>query len=528
MPQEVAEPCDVRLCRDGVCEVEAPPSCGDVTALGQCTRDVAEICQAGALVKVDCHALGKDCAMTGEGPVCREPSANACRNEAPSCDGEVLRQCRDGATVRFDCEALAGRCIAGTRTQAAHCAYARGTPEACGGCECPPTASEEVCDGRDNDGNGAIDDGVECGVVPIVAFVVGGNETSYGDDDIQAAVTEANTWFERDDGLGLVFELREIVRLDEPSWLVLDGNDLDVLLGTRALKVESDEHYVPVLFTDEVIVEEVSRPGLSTVPNGTCGGVRRIWDRQHPVGVVALAKRRWPSTLAHELGHFLGLCHTHEAPDPIEEVVAGGAPDEAARCEDTCDGGPDGVCDTPLDPGPAVCDVDDTCVVHCSSGDRPDPANTMAYYPACRVGFSAEQAARMRETLALRRGWHRCVGQACACDPRLRSLAAGVIESSERCPEQMSCRPFETGDTPDGASWRCDLDGAAMPGGRCRDGGECSGGSICVTLPDGEGRCARTCDDSGEIAMTVGGPCTCRPITTPTVAVCREDLPPPS
>lgn len=522
-PQELAEGCDVRLCREGQCVAEEVESCGDVSALGRCVRNTAEICQVGALVRVDCRATGKDCAMTGEGPVCRAPSADACRSDPPRCEGEVLRQCRDGEFVRFDCMALAGRCIEGTRTSPAHCAYARGTADACGGCGCPPPPTPEVCDGRDNDGNGSIDDGVECGAVPVVAFVVGGATASYGDDDVQAAIAEANTWFQRDDDLGLVFELRDIVRIDEPDWLVLDGDDLDRMLASPAMRIESDDFFVPVLLTDEVIVDEVSRPGLSTVPNGVCGGVRRIWERQHPVGLVALAKRRWPSTLAHELGHFLGLCHTHEAPDPIEQVAAGGSIEDAPQCEDTCDGGPDGICDTVLDPGPEQCDVDETCAVRCATGDRPDPANTMAYYPPCRVGFSAEQAARMRESLALRRGWHRCVGQSCACDPKQPVLAAGTPDEEMRCPEQMTCRPFQA-DEPDGASWRCDLDGAAVPGGRCNGGGECGGGSICVTLPDGEGKCARTCDETGEIAAPTGGACTCRAITTPAVAVCREDL----
>jgi hypothetical protein len=531
-PQEVAEACDLRLCRDGRCVAEPVESCGEVSALGRCVRDTAEICQVGALVRVDCREQGKACAMTGEGPVCRAPSANACRSEPPRCEGEVLRQCRDGEIVRFDCLALAGRCVDAIGARPAHCAYARGTADACGGCECPPAPSDEVCDGRDNDGDGTVDDGVDCGTVPIVAFVVGGATATYGDDDVQAAITEANAWFEREDHLKIVFELREIVRVDEPGWLVLDGDDLDRMLASPVMRIESADFFVPVVLTDEVIVEGVSRPGLSTVPNGMCGGVRRIWERQHPVGLVAVAKRRWPSTLAHELGHFFGLCHTHEAPDPVEQVAAGGDVEDAAACEDTCDGGPDGICDTVVDPGPEQCDVDDACAVHCATADRPDPTNMMAYYPACRVGFSAEQAARMRESLALRRGWHRCVGQSCACDPRLPVLAAGAAEEDARCPEQMTCRPFHSGTAgadgsdadPEGTSWRCDLDGAAVPGGRCSGGGECGGGSICVTLPDGEGKCARTCDDSGELAAPVGGACTCKAITTPQVAVCREDL----
>ena len=49
---------------------------------------------------------------------------------------------------------------------------------------------------------------------------------------------------------------------------------------------------------------------------------------QLPVGLVVVGRRRAPTTLAHELGHFLGLCHTHEVDPPLDgrpSPVGGGA-----------------------------------------------------------------------------------------------------------------------------------------------------------------------------------------------------------
>ncbi|HET6584750.1 MAG TPA: M43 family zinc metalloprotease [Nannocystaceae bacterium] len=506
---EIATECGHRPCTDGACEPDAPGGCGDVTALGQCDREVARICQVDRVLEVDCRAQRKRCVMTSEGPLCREPTDDDCRPGEPSrCDGKTLKTCVEGRWSSYDCDALGGICLPARDGAAPRCVYALPVLDAdCGACGCPPEPSAEVCDGQDNDADGSIDEDVACEPVPVVAFVIGetASKSNYTDEDVKAAIEETNAAFVREDGLGIEFELLSIQRIGSSAWLELDMKDVHEMLTRGVLDGASPDFYVPVVFTDEVLAEEVPRPGLATVPNGFCGGQRRIWERQPDVGLVAVAKRRWPTTLAHEMGHFLGLCHTHEAPPPIERVGSDEAIADAEACDERCRSDPDGLCDTVIDPGPEACGVDAECTIHCETGDRPDPSNMMGYYPPCRTLFSEEQALLMRQSLALRRGWHACFGNdGCACDP-----------AAQDCPESMTCRPYVgTGSATD---WRCDLDGASLPGGRCKFGSDCGDGSICVQTPLGEGRCARTCSP-------LASPCKCEPITTPQVAVCSEDL----
>lgn len=96
--------------------------------------------------------------------------------------------------------------------------------------------------------------------------------------------------------------------------------------------------------------------------------------------------------LAHEVGHCMGLYHTHQ----------GNATANNANCGSTGDM----VCDTPADPQLGSSNVNGSCIYTGTATDpngdpyNPDVTNTMSYAPyACRGVFTAGQEARMKATL---------------------------------------------------------------------------------------------------------------------------------
>ena len=106
------------------------------------------------------------------------------------------------------------------------------------------------------------------------------------------------------------------------------------------------------------------------------------------------------STLAHEIGHYFNLYHTHECwgGDNCELV-------DRSNC------GPnigDELCDTPADPDirscvTSDCEYDDECTETDANGDlyTPDVNNVMSYSRKhCRTYFSSEQRVRMQQSYA--------------------------------------------------------------------------------------------------------------------------------
>lgn len=503
-----AEECGASLCRAGACEPPAP-GCGDIPLPGRCDGDVAEVCAADRPSRVDCAAMGRRCVDTDEGPACRPLAAEACDPaEPPRCDGNALVTCVEGERRRLDCGtrgAICGRPPAGTVPAA--CLQLRPPvpqPACDDPCGCPAEPRDEVCNGLDDDHDGFVDESGTCPPLELVLFVIvdESGDSSHAPEDVEAELERLRRTFARDDDFGLDVRVADVVRVAEPAWLVLDGDDLDAMVSSPTIVRHREEFYVPVVLTEQVLVDGVPRPGLSTVPNGSCGGQRRVAGPQPLLGVVAVAKQRWDTTLAHELGHFLGLCHTHG--DTFDAVIPVD-PGEARSCAEPCTLEGDGICDTPPDPGPGPCAVGLECSTICHDGSTPDATNVMGYYPECRSGFSAEQARLMRRSLALRLGWQRCAREGgCPCE-----VGDGT------CPEQMSCRRFQ-GDA--GPYQRCVLDGPVVPGGVCQTSIECSAESQCIGQEDApESRCVRPCDDA-----TPG--CRCEVVEGVPHAICVDDL----
>lgn len=515
-PYEKAEDCDHRRCDEGTCEPPDPPDCGGIPVLGRCIEDVAETCDAGRPFRRDCGRDEDRCVMTEEGPACRPRTEDDCEwpRGTTRCEGDVLVACVEGRLDRIDCRIHGGTCEARPGGAGDRCVVrgpARGRSD-CGACGCEPERGEEICDGRDNDLDGWVDEDGGCEPVDVLAFVVederGGS--SWSDTDIEEELDVLNAAFARDDDLGIELRLVDVVALRRPEWVEVDQTEVDEIVRSGLLYPERERFFVPIVFTGDIVVEEVPRPGLATVPNGVCGGIRRARGPQSPVGLVAMAKRHWPTTLAHEVGHFLGLCHTHTEPaDAVLRIdpAAEGEDGETVACDRPCDLDADGLCDTPPDPGPSVCRVDELCAIACDDGEQPDPANVMAYYPTCRNLFSREQAELMRTTVWLRSQWHRCLwGEGCSCDPRTHG-----------CPEGMSCRSLAAGDGDGGMQWACGLEGASVPGGPCKSSLDCSQDSVCVIPGDSEeGRCVRPCDE-----QTLD--CQCREVEAFALPLCIDD-----
>lgn len=121
-----------------------------------------------------------------------------------------------------------------------------------------------------------------------------------------------------------------------------------------------------------------------------CGYARFPWTEGEYI-VVANSCALNGSTVAHEVGHYLGLYHTHETANGIE--LADGS---------NCKYRGDQICDTPADPRLSTRNVDENCEYTGNAKDinndfyEPDPSNIMSYSrKSCRTNFTEEQAVRM-------------------------------------------------------------------------------------------------------------------------------------
>ena len=94
--------------------------------------------------------------------------------------------------------------------------------------------------------------------------------------------------------------------------------------------------------------------------------------------------------LAHEIGHFFGLLHTHETAVGVERV-------DGSNCETAGDQ----VCDTPADPNLSAspmqgCNYVGNFIDSNNDPYNPDPSNVMSYAPfQCLRSFSSGQNDRM-------------------------------------------------------------------------------------------------------------------------------------
>jgi len=506
-PEALAEGCGGRPCTGFSCaaDQQATNDCGEINAYGSCDGDLAKACVTNRLVTVDCGERGERCVMTGEGAGCLPRDAkNGCRSsERPSCVANRLRQCVDGLWTELDCAARNALCT--ELESGPHCVAATTTNPSASTHELPPMP--EVCDGRDNDADGRVDESGVCETVPLVAFVPSGARLANLEDRMRDELAILNRVY-----APLVFAWARTVEAS-PSYRVFDPKQMEQAalqlsqLESKAFaaKLQASDptatssvkpglgFYIAVLFVEKLRLEP-PKAGISTLPNARCGGVRVSDAPSPPHGLIVLSEVRSRETLTHEMGHYLGLCHTHEE---LSRYAV------ATQAVLQCQRSGDGICDTAPDPGPTECTPNAGCELVCTRGaTTPDPSNIMSYYLGCRRALTAEQIAETERNLSLRRGWFRCLDPSdCPCEAAVPNA----------CPNGMSCHPGAA----DAAPWTCELDGPALPGAPCRNASQCADGSVCIAQDGAGSRCARPCRSSDA--------CSCSAVGLP-FRVCAEDL----
>lgn len=504
--EQKVEECGSRACAGDECQSLLTSGCLGPPE-GVCVGNRVELCVEGKPFSVDCGAQGMRCATGVEGAACAPviPEELRCQEAAARCEGSLLQRCVEGQLETVDCSKLLSQCVTNAEAGALCLRPALVVRSSCGPCGCSAGgyAEEQACDGRDDDGDGLIDEELDCGPIALVAFRItsaaGGGQSEQA---IREEVDRLNYLFAATELPGaLQFRLDSVLELPQSDLMTLEEDTFKQLASDPLVHPERSGPYVPIVFTDKVLASGgVPKPGMSTLPNATCGGVQE--GHGPDVGLVAVGRSHYPTTLAHEIGHFFGLCHTHDTQHaPVRGIASPDA--EAQVCEPVCARDGDGICDTPYDPGPDACQYDQICHVACAGGAVPDAFNLMSYYADCRDTFTAQQMALMQHTAALRRGWAGCFGDNCAC------RMSGELD----CPAGMGCRPrAEVAN-----AGRCTLEGWRGPREECQGMYDCKGNALCVRLVGAsKSHCARSClEDSSD--------CACTP-TSEGMRICQQDL----
>lgn len=219
---------------------------------------------------------------------------------------------------------------------------------------------------------------------------------------VQQIYTSVNILQQAFQSYGICFSLKGYDFID-----VLPGLYYDAILGGYTSLVTMDNQYhvqdcVNIYIAPDILHDPNDVGGNAIGIPGTALVVGGTFDNQNGTQVSSVASRSL--ILSHEMGHCLGLHHTHHGSGT--DVIPGGCPELVDGSNATVCG--DYVSDTPADPielwgcSDASCGFNSLCLIDVITGlpivDAngqqyfPDISNIMAYTQTdCMTGFTSGQ-----------------------------------------------------------------------------------------------------------------------------------------
>lgn len=286
-----------------------------------------------------------------------------------------------------------------------------------------------------------------CGLlrVPIQFFVILDNN---GNGDIDSHIIDDNVAF-----LNNVYREAQMEFIQNNPPQRINSNALFNFTENSECGGTSDENLIPPLEVENVI--NIFLTEQLTICGNNYGGAAYMPNGPQWMIIVKENLNNMPEVLAHELGHFFGLFHTHRNYNNAAAELADGS---------NCDIGGDRICDTPADPRlninsqggacqivdpncdcntvnpytPSLCVGKEPCTYNGPPDYNPDMGNIMSYTPwtdCPRLHFTTCQSKKMRDVL------YECQSNLCVPPPPPSVFDPNPITYGEPIPPIIAIDP---------------------------------------------------------------------------------------